>query len=240
MVFYLVGLGLNEKSITAEALEILKKCDKIYLESYTVDFPYSFKELEVFLGVKINILGRGSVEDESILKEAGCNDVSLLVYGDSLSATTHLQLILSCKKQKIPFRVFHSSSIFTSVSETGLSLYKFGKTASMPDWKEHTNKPTSFMSYIRDNLSVKAHTLVLTDIGLELKEAINQLEESALKERVFLPEKLIVVSNAGTKYQKIFYDFLDRLKDREVRMPFCLVVPSELHFLEKEAVELFG
>lgn len=240
MAFYLIGIGLNEKSITAEALEIIRSLDKIYLENYTVNFPYSLEALEKELDVKIEPLERRFVEDESILKEAMGRDVALLVYGDSLSATTHIQLVLSCKKQNIPYRILHNSSVLTAVAETGLSLYKFGKTASMPNWKEHTNKPTSFMKYLKENLSVKAHTLILTDIDLGLRDAIDQLKDSAVKEKVTLPKKIIVVSNVGTKNQKILYDSLESLKNNKVKMPFCLIIPSELHFLEKEFIETFG
>jgi diphthine synthase len=239
MVFYLIGLGLDKKSISADALEVLQKCDKIYLENYTINFPYSTKELENVLKLKIEQLSRQNVESEEFLKNAKTKDIALLVYGDSLSATTHLQLILSCKKQGIPCKIFHNSSILTAISETGLSLYKFGKTTSMPNWKEHKNKPTSFVNYIKENLSIKAHTLILTDISLELKNAIEQLEESVKKEKIELPEKIIVISNAGTDNQKIFYDSIDELSKKNIKMPFCLIIPSELHFLEKEALNSF-
>ena len=138
MAFYLIGTGMNKNSIPADALEILKSCDKIYLENYTVNFPYPISELVDEYGVKIEELARSTVEDESILKEAKSSKIALLVYGDSLSATTHTQLILECKKQNIKYQIFHNASIITTIAETGLSLYKFGKTASMPNWKEHT------------------------------------------------------------------------------------------------------
>ena len=36
MVFYIIGLGLgDEKDITVKGLEIVKKCEEIYLEAYT-------------------------------------------------------------------------------------------------------------------------------------------------------------------------------------------------------------
>jgi diphthine synthase len=237
MTFYLIGTGLDKNSISADALEVLKTCDKIYLENYTVNFPYSFEELEKELKIKFSELKRSAVEDESILEEAKTKKVALLVYGDSLSATTHIQLIISCKKQKISYQVFHNSSIIIAIAETGLQLYKFGKTASMPNWKEHTNKPTSFMNYIKDNLSIQAHTLILTDIGLGIKDAISQLEESSLKTKISLPKKIIVISNAGTKKQKIFYNTSKNLSKKDIPMPFCLIIPSELHFIEEEALE---
>ena len=35
-MFYIIGLGLGDaKDITVKGLEIIQKCDRIYLESYT-------------------------------------------------------------------------------------------------------------------------------------------------------------------------------------------------------------
>jgi len=238
-MFYLIGLGLNVKSITADALEILKTCSKIYLENYTVNFPYSFNELEKSLGTKITPLDRKNVENELIVEESKKQNVALLVYGDPLSATTHTQLILACKKQKVKYKIFHNASILTTVGETALSLYKFGKTTSMPDWSEHTNKPTSFINYIRENLSIKAHTLLLVDIDLEFQNAVKQLKEASEKEKVKLPEKIIVLSSAGTEKQKIFYTALDELENKKIILPFCFIIPSEMNFFEEESVNLF-
>ena len=228
---------MNQNSISLEAFETLKTCDKIYLENYTVDFPYPIKKLESEYNIKIEELDRTKIENESIIKKAKNKAIALLIYGDTLSATTHIQLILECKKQKIPYQIFHNASILTTVAETGLSLYKFGKTASMPNWDEHKNKPTSFMTYIKDNLHTLSHTLILTDIGLKIKDAITQLQESSKKTGISLSEKIIAISNAGTEKQKIFYDILSTLKDKKISMPFCLIIPTELHFLEQEALE---
>jgi diphthine synthase len=53
VLLYLIGLGLNEKGISLEGLESVKKCTKVYLEGYTVDFPYGIELLEKILGKKI-------------------------------------------------------------------------------------------------------------------------------------------------------------------------------------------
>lgn len=237
MTLYLIGTGMNKNSITADALKILKSCNKIYLENYTVNFPYPVEELEKSLKIKITKLNREQVENESIIQEAKTQNIALLIYGDALSATTHMQLILECKKQKIPYRIFHNASILTTIAGTGLSLYKFGKTASMPNWAEHTNKPTSFMNYIKENQSINAHILILTDIGLKIKNSITQLQESSKKTNTKLPKKIIAISSAGTQNQKIFYDTPDNLKNKNIPMPFCLIIPTELHFIEEEALE---
>ena len=231
MAFYLMGTGLDKNSISADAIKILKSCDKIYLENYTVNFPYTTQELEDSLNIKISEINREEVENESIINEAVEKNITLLIYGDPLSATTHIQLILACKKQNIDYQIFHNASIMTAISETGLQPYKFGKTPSMPNWKEHTNKPTSFVKIIEENKSIGAHTLILTDIGLELKEALNQ------SEKTIKIGKIIVLSNAGTKNQKIFYDSPKNLKEKKIQMPFCLIIPGKLHFLEEEALE---
>ena len=237
---------MTQNSLPADALETLKSCDKIYLESYTVNFPYPIKNLESQYNIKIQELSRQQVEDESILQEAKNSNVAFLVYGDSLSATTHIQLILSAKKQNIPYKIFHNASILTTIAETGLSLYKFGKTASMPNWAEHTNKPTSFMNYIKENQSINAHTLMLTDIELEIKNAITQLQKSSRETDTPLPKKIIAISNAGTSNQKIFYDTPENLAlldnrqpttGNRIDMPFCLIIPTKLHFIEEEALE---
>ena len=237
MAFYLIGLGLEKDSISASALKILKTCDKIYLENYTVNFPYSKEDLEKSLDKKILLSDRKYTENESILEESKNSNIALLVYGDALSATTHHQLISECKKQNIKFKIFHNASIITAIAITGLQPYKFGKITSMPNWEEHINKPTSFAKYIQENQSIKAHTLILTDIGLELNSTIKQLEESSEKEKVKLPEKIIILSNAGTDKQKILYNNLENLKKEKIEMPFCIIIPSELHFLEKEFLE---
>lgn len=230
----IVSLGLTEKSIGADALEVVRNSDKIYLESYTVEFPYSVEALEKFLGVKIIPLDRGSVEDESVLDDAKDLDVSLLVYGDALSATTHAQLILSCKKQGIEFNVFHNASILTAVSNSGLSLYRFGKVASMPSWKEHTNRPTSFLNYIKQNVGIGAHSLLLIDIGLDWGDAIEQLKDASEKEG-FEFSKVVVISRAGGEEEKIYYGDLKEFGS--IAAPYIIIFPSSLSEHEKEFLE---
>ena len=237
MGFNLIGLGLGLNSITKEAQEVLRNCEKVYLEGYTVNFPYEIEDLRKSLGLEIEVLERGPVEDEHLLEEAKDKEIALLVYGDSLSATTHTQLILACKKKGIQYKIFHNASILIAIAQTGLQLYKFGKIPSMPKWQK-SFEPTSFLDYYLENQKSKAHTLLLTDIGLDLKSALEQLEKGC-EEKECKIEKLIVISNAGLETQKIYYDTLENLKEKEVDMPFCLILPREMHFLEEEALNEF-
>ena len=48
----------------------------------------------------------------------------------------------------------------------------------MPKWEENF-KPDSFLGIIQKNNSIRAHSLILIDIGLDFKDALNQLETAA-------------------------------------------------------------
>jgi diphthine synthase len=236
-MLYLIGLGLNAKGISKEGLLILEKCKKIYLEKYTVDFPYNLEELRIGKEEIIE-LDRKDVESNRLIKEAKSKPIALLVYGCPLFATTHISLILDAEKQGVETKVIYSASVFDAVSETGLQLYKFGKTASMPAWKDNF-RPDSFLDIVKQNQGIQAHSLILIDIGLKFKEALTQLD-IASKNKVLKIDKIIVGSNLGTEQSRILYGTTEELKKVDnIKLPVCFVIPSELHFIEKEAIERF-
>ncbi|MFC1682191.1 diphthine synthase [Nanoarchaeota archaeon] len=235
-MLYLIGLGLNVNGISKEGLEIVKRCKKVYLEGYTVDFPYSVSELVEVLGKEVEVLSRKDVEGLRIVDEARKKDVCLLVYGSPLSATTHVSLIDEAGKSDVKVKVIYAASIFDAIAETGLQLYKFGKIASMPKW-EKSFSPTSFVDVVKENQSIKAHSLILIDIGLDFQEALEQLEKSC-EEQKFKLGKIVVCQRLGTRKSSILYDGLDNLKEVFVKKPYCIIVPSKLHFVEKEFLEL--
>ncbi len=233
-MFYFIGLGLNEKSLTTEALAVLRKCKKIYLEFYTIKFPYSVEDLEKQIGRKIEKLDRGQVESERFLNDAKREDIALLVYGSPLAATTHISLLLKCKKDKIKFRILQNTGVFNAVSESGLQLYKFGKTTSLPQAKQ-SYEPKSFIEIVEENKRIGAHTLILVDIGLKFQDALKQLEKNlALNDE----DKIVVCSCLGTKSSEIVYNVLKNLKKlKSVKEPFCFIIPGKLHFIEEEALK---
>ena len=236
----LIGLGLNENSLSLEALGAIKKCSVVYLENYTVNLPYGIAELERNINKKIVKLERKDVEGSGmskILEEAKKNDVALLIYGSPLFATTHLALLEEAKKQRVKCKVMFNASVFDAVASCGLQLYKFGKIASIPAWTEK-HRPDSFIDDIKENLKIKAHSLLLCDIGLEFNNAIQQLEVSAKNKNLKI-EKIVVCSCLGTAKQKIYYKTIGDLEEKKlkVEMPYCIIIPSDLHFTEKEFLE---
>ena len=156
-----------------------------------------------------------------------------MVYGSPLFATTHISLIIDAEQQRINTKVIHSASIFDAIAETGLQLYKFGKIASMPEQGK-----SDFLEYVKQNQSIKAHSLILVDIGMSFKNALNKLETEVKNKKIKI-DKIIVCSKIGTDESEIIYSKIKDLKDKEIHAPFCFIIPSELHFLEKEGVERF-
>ncbi len=234
-MLYLIGLGLNERGISKEGLLAVENCKKVYLEGYTVDFPYKIGNLR--LGKrKIIQIGRLDVESDRLIKEAKSTSIGLLVYGSPLFATTHISLVLDAEKANVRCKVIYSASVLDAVAETGLQLYKFGKITSMPKWG--TNFEPDFMHYVKQNQGINAHSLILVDIGLEFERALIQLRENGTENKVSM-EKIVVCSRLGTENQEIFYGTIEGLKNKRVEKPFCFIIPEDMHFIEKEAVERF-
>ena len=91
-MLYLIGLGLDKDDMTIKAVNAIKTCKKVFMETYTSDLIYSFKDIESFLHKetkgqlkKIDIVDRKFVEEENLLfEEAKRHNVALLIPGDPL------------------------------------------------------------------------------------------------------------------------------------------------------------
>lgn len=235
-MLYLIGLGLNRRGFSKEALDAVSASDKIYMESYTVEFPYSKKDLAKELGVKeITLADRNFVESgEEMILESKKKDIALLVYGSPLTATTHISLIEEAKKKKAKIKIIYAASVFDAVAETGLQLYKFGKIASMPKFPAE-----SYLDIVEANRRIKAHSLILVDIGMTSKEAVKRLADDCESKKI-KPAKVVVCSRLGTKDSKIAYGSLSELENQKIKAPFCFIIPGEMHFFEKEVLENFN
>jgi len=248
----MIGIGIDtEKDVSLKSFEIIKKCETIFLENYTSKLNVSVAKLETLYGKKIIIANRDLVEKESdrILDSATSHDAAFLVIGDVFSATTHADLFLRAKEKNVEVKVIHNTSILTAVGSTGLDLYKFGKTASLP-YFEPNFKPSTPYNIIKNNLDNDCHTLLLLDIKKEVErymsvnDAILQMLEleDALNEKVFLPETEIVgCARLGSDSENIVYGKVKELEKIDFGNPLhSIIVPSNnLHFVEKQFLELF-
>lgn len=243
-MLYIVSLGLfDEKDISLRGADALKKCRRIFIETYTSSIKIDFAAIEKIAGKKIELLDRKGVEESgAILESAKSCDTAFIVPGDALSATTHHQVVFEARKAGILVEIIHGSSIFSAIAETGLSLYKFGMTVSLPRPQENYF-PTSPYTNILENKKRGLHTLILLDIGMTAKEGIGILLEleKKLKKKLFAEKtKLVAVAHLGEK-STIKYGTVDDLKNAEMgAMPHTLILPGDMHFSEDEFVSQFA
>ncbi|MEK6974450.1 MAG: diphthine synthase [Nanoarchaeota archaeon] len=241
MMLYLIGLGLNdEKDISIKGLEAVKKCEFVYLEYYTSKLNIGIKELEKIYKKKIIIADRNLIENsDEVIKSSEKYDVALLIIGDVFSATTHINFIIECKKRNIKYEVIHNASILTAIGETGLELYKFGKTTSIPFDNEDVRAP---IEAIKSNLKSNLHTLILLDLDtingkyLSANEALKYLAQNGIPEKM----KVLVCCQLGGNSKVAYSEIRNLLNMKFDSFPQCIIVPSgKLHFIEEEALSLW-
>ncbi|MBN2202996.1 MAG: diphthine synthase [Candidatus Aenigmarchaeota archaeon] len=237
-MLYLIGLGLNdEMDLSLKAVEIAKKCD-CYVELYTNVWNGSLKGLEEVLGKTVTPLKRKDLEEKSdfIIEEAKEKDVAVFVPGDPLSATTHINLVYDAKRRKIPFKIIHNASIFSAIGETGLQLYKFGKTATIA----MSGKLENVKKTIKGNKKQDLHTLLLLDIdrevnvNLTIPDALKMLKKAKLVKET---DDLVVFSRAGGD-SSLFFDSVRNLINKQIELPAVIIIPGKLHFSEKDFLEM--
>src|SRR3989344_4421982 len=224
-MLYLIGLGLSdERDITVKGLEAIRKCKKLYLESYTSKLQCSLLDLEKLYGQKVHLANREFVESASqLLKKAKKDDVALLIIGDPLCATTHWDILQRAKEEGIKTSVIHNASVINAIGATGLQVYKFGKVTSIPFPQEKFEPETAYDT-IKENKSIGSHTLVLLDLKpnenkfMSVNEAIEVLRKIERKrnEKVFLPKDWCVgVARLGSKDQKIVAGTVTEVSDAD-------------------------
>ena len=250
----LIGLGLNdERDLTLRGIEAAKKAEKVYCELYTGKWLGSIESLQKILGKEqVFPLRRQDLEEGSmkVLEEAKRKDIAILIQGDPMVATTHSSLLMDARKLGIDTRIIHNSSIFSAVAETGLHIYKFGSTVTIPFLEKTGGKfSKSVYDAIMRNKMAGLHTLCLLDVGAEggsfmsPKRAAGILMgmERQFGEGAIEPcQKIVVFSNAGGD-SRTFYGEIEVL-DPEISelTPSVLIIPGKMHFTEEEFLQTFG
>lgn len=244
----LAGLGLwDEKDLTLRGVEAAKQADKVYIELYTSRW-HGKEQLEKLIGKEATELKRDDLEQNSdkIIEEAKKSNVVVFVPGDPLVATTHLILVEAAKKAEIPFKIIHNASIASAICETGLHLYKFGATATIPfPEKTENTPPESVYNTLKKNKKAGLHTLLLLDITPERCMTPNEGMETLLdiekskKEGIFTENaQVVVLTRVGSKDSELVFGQVKDLINLDFgEPPMVIVVPSKLHFTEKEYLE---
>ncbi len=250
MVLYFIGLGLSDElDISLKGMEAIKKCEKLYLEHYTAVLQTPKEQLEKFYGKKITLAPRTVVEQDAettILQDAKEKDTAFLVMGDPFCATTHMDLYLRAKKEGIRCQIIHNASVISAIGITGLQVYKFGKTTSIPF---HNNQVDSPYEVMKANIKGGLHTLFLLDLDpieekyMAVGDAIRYLLKTALRkgDGQFKESTLSIgVARLGSENQLIKAGLASDLLRFDFGKPMhCLIVPGSLHFVEEEALALW-
>ena len=243
----IIGLGLGgPNSITMDGVIALSLSDHIFYETYTSPIHPETLEWVKLKSQKDPIhLSRSQVEEPTeIIDLAKEKNISLLIVGDALSATTHVSLLLECKKLNIEYQVIHNSSVLTAVAGVlGLQHYNFGPvtTLVLPEGKY---KPSSPIDKIKANMKNGNHTLVLLDIKadqpdvepvyMSASQAAWQLIEAKLSGEI----KIAAAARVGREDQKLWYGKIKDLAKTDLgKAPHSIVVPAKLHFTEREFLE---
>ena len=162
----LIGMGPGGVSgMTVAAVDAAKNADYRRYEAYTALWSdEDLAELESEIG-DIQRVMRPEVEDPVELLQLAKNEtVALLVVGDPLQATTHVDLQLQAREAGVECTVIHGISITGLVTGSiGLSNYRFGRQTTLTypygGWIA-----TSPLEVIALNRIQGLHTLALLDL----------------------------------------------------------------------------
>jgi diphthine synthase len=244
-----VGLGLGGiEDMSVRALNTLKACDFVYGEFYTSKLIDSdLGKLEEFIGKKIKKLDRVDVEEgEELIEAAKSKRVAFVTAGDTMAATTHVDLRLRAIEQGIPTRLIHGVSIFTAcASALGLQPYKFGRTITLP-FQEKGYSPSSPYENILENSKRGLHSLVLLDIRENEGKYMSAAEGAKwlvdAEERIgggLIKEDTLMVGcdRVGSSSELLLAGYPSKLMHQDLGPPLhTLVIPGKLHFMEADAL----
>jgi len=243
-----IGLGLFDKTdVSEKGLRHIRAADRIFLDCYTSRLMgTTLEELEGYYRMPVTPLYRQDVEQnpEVLLSESESKDVVFLCAGDPMVSTTHADLRMRAAARGIETVIVHAASISSAVCGlSGLQNYRFGKSCSLP-FPQKNWSPATPLDVILRNLSLRLHTLVYLDIQEErymtVPEAVALLEQMAAGRRAEIPV-YVGIARAGSDEPVVRAGTAETVRSVDFGPPLhILVVPAELHDMEREYLEMFA
>lgn len=246
-----VGLGLHsEKNISLLGIEETKTAETAFAELYTSIMPaLDISKLEKLVKKRVQVVSRRDLEEDCgkrILQAAEKSKAVLLVPGDPLIATTHVDLRIRAEKQGIKTKVVQGASIVSAVMGlSGLQNYKFGRSVTVPFHDADTLDATPY-NVIADNRGLGLHTLCFLDVRAEEKrymtiddalETLSSLEGMNQKHAITNDTLAVGIAQAGSEKPSVKADFVKELRRFDFgKPPHSLVFVGKLHFMEAEAL----
>lgn len=246
-----VGLGLySERDLSLRGVDEAKTANSVFIEFYTSLMPeLSLSKLEKLVEKRVTVLSRHDLEEDEgirILEAAERSKAVLLVPGDPLMATTHVDLRIRAEKRGIKTRLVHGASIVSAVvGLSGLQNYKFGRSVTVPFSDQGVVSETPY-NVIEANKKLGLHTLCFLDLKAEekrymtVKEGLETLlnVENKRRQRVVTPDIVAVgLAHAGSVAPVVKADCISELLEFDFgEPPHSIVFPGGLHFVEAEAL----
>jgi len=250
---YLVGAGLaNVRDLTVRALEVLARVDLILVDTYTSVYEFREGELKRLLRAlggggppRIRPCSREDLEDRFFEVCGDAEEVAVLCPGDPMVATTHSALAVEAAKRGWRVEIVHGVSILTAgPARSGLELYRFGRTATIP------LRVRSVYPYdvLEENLSSDLHTLFLLEAVSE-REYVSvadaaryllRLEEEEGRGVVSPNHEVVGVIRLGFENERLVRGTVQELADWDPPgPPQALIYPSpRLREPEREFLNL--
>ena len=164
---FLIGMGPGGISnMTEGAITVAKAADYRRYEAYTALWSEEdLSQLEGKIGPIERIMRPEVEKPVELLELASSSSVALLVVGDPLQATTHVDLQLQAAEAGVPCSVIHGISITGIVTGAiGLSNYKFGRQTTLTYPYDGGWIATSPLEVIGMNRAQGLHTLAFLDL----------------------------------------------------------------------------
>ena len=255
---WLIGLGPgNLDYMSKAAIDVGKACSHRFLEGYTAILPSDQEvRLESFIGNWEKIM-RPQVEDpKELLKLAKEVPVALLIVGDPMQATTHIDLEARCDELGINFNVIPGiTATALAVSLSGLQSYRFGRQVTIP-YSYGNYLPSSPLEMIYRNYENNLHTLVLLDLdptgmGVEKPTPMSPIDAFRILQK--MEEKMedegnnlspqvkaldgVLLTDISLDSQKIIAGNLSEITECNDGWIHCLIIPSKMNPNEIDAFE---
>tara|TARA_B100000214_G_scaffold112604_1_gene79545 strand:- start:3909 stop:4766 length:858 start_codon:yes stop_codon:yes gene_type:complete len=257
---WLIGLGPGDIGLmTADGIEHARACEYRFLEGYTATLPIDQEILlESVIGPWKRVMRPQIESPQNILELAKESSVAILVVGDPMQATTHIDLEGHCYDEGISFTIIPGlSAISLAVSLSGLQSYRFGRQVTIPfDYGNYL--PTSPLEFIYANYANNLHTLVLLDLdpsgmGIDPPSPmmpakaiglLKAMDERLIEQESSIPKSMdeavadwkgILLTDLGTPEQRIVSGRLEDLAMIESGRIHCLILPAEFTGMESEA-----
>ncbi|MFL2953328.1 MAG: diphthine synthase [Euryarchaeota archaeon TMED192] len=257
----LIGIGPGDLGLmTVDAVEAAAGSDHRFLEGYTATLPIEQEELlESRIG-PWNRLMRPDIEmPEELLRLARSSVVALLVVGDPMQATTHVDLLLRARDAGLDTEIIPGISATTlAITLSGLQSYRFGRQVTLP-FPYGDYLPVSPLRYILDNKSRNLHTLVLLDLdptGLGVTSPVHMSPAEAGGVLLKMVEKysveddsemgavkgvsdwpVIVLSDLGTRESRVCSTNIRGISNVKGGRIHCLILPSSMDDLEQSGFD---